>query len=370
MDLEFTDDQLELRDSVRDVLDKECPTTVARAITEGTGADSRLWDRMVELGWPGLTIPEEHGGLGLSFVDAALVIEEMGRHLAPGPYLASVTQFAPVVRELGTTEQRARWLGGVASGEVIGTLAIADGDGRYELARGTVDAQHNGHGYVVSGARHFVLDADAATVIATVVRLDDAIGVLLVDRDQVTIEPVDTIDRTMPLATVSLDGASIPPDRLLTAGADTEALLTRALEEAIVAIALTNVGACQAIFDIDLEYAKVREQFGVPIGSFQAVKHKLTNMYVALEKARSVAYFAALAITENDERRALASSIAKAAAGDCQQLLTQDGLQLMGAIGFTWEHDLHLFMRRAKTLEPLFGTTPWHRARVAERIGL
>ena len=146
--------------------------------------------------------------------------------------------------------------------------------------------------------------------------------------------------------------------------------LRRALEEATVALALEMVGTAQTIFDITLEYAKQREQFGVPIGSFQAIKHKFADMMIALERARSLGYFAALTIAEDDPRRTSATSVAKAAAGDCQRLLAKEGIQIHGGIGYTWEHDMHLYVRRIKSGEPLFGTSAWHRARIADLLGV
>src|SRR5439155_2861907 len=160
-------------------------------------------------------------------------------------------------------------------------------------------------------------------------------------------------------------GVRVTPDRVLGEPGRAGAALSRAVEQATVALALDAVGACQSIFDIALDHAKQREQFGVPIGSFQAIKHKLADMLVALEKARATAYFAALTIAEDDDRRALAASMAKAAAGDCQRLIAEEGIQLLGGIGYTWEHDMHLYVKRAKTGDALFGTAHHHRAKVA-----
>jgi alkylation response protein AidB-like acyl-CoA dehydrogenase len=181
---------------------------------------------------------------------------------------------------------------------------------------------------------------------------------------------VKAFDGSRRLVHLRLDGVRIGRDRLLDGGAEAVVGLQRAREEATVALALEIVGTVQTIFDVTLEYAKQREQFGVPIGSFQAIKHKFADMLVALERARATGYFAALTIAEDDPRRASATSVAKAAAGDCQRLLAKEGIQIHGGIGYTWEHDMHLYVKRAKSNEPLFGTAAWHRARLATLLGV
>jgi alkylation response protein AidB-like acyl-CoA dehydrogenase len=377
MQLDFTDEQEELRASIRSVLDKEWSIKAVRGIVEGTddGSAATLWKTIVGLDWPTLALPEEHGGLGLGFVEVAVVAEEAGRVVAPGPLLPTITQFVPAVRELGTAEQRARFLASVAAGDLAGTLALAE-DGRRWLPP-AVDAtvRENAGAWALTGCKRHVVDPSAADEIAVVARLagsegDDGLTVVVVPRGDVEIERLVTIDGSREYATVTVDGVRVSRDRVLGEPGRAARGLARAVEEATVATALEIVGTCQTIFDIALDYAKMREQFGVPIGSFQAVKHKLANMFVALERARSTCYFAALTIAEDDERRTLATSMAKAAAGDCQQLVAQDGIQLLGGIGYTWEHDMHLYVKRAKAAEGLFGAAPAHRSRVADLLGV
>jgi alkylation response protein AidB-like acyl-CoA dehydrogenase len=336
VELEFTADQEELRSSVRSVLAGECPIGLVREVVEKETTADDLWARMVELDWPGLTIAEDHGGLGLGFVELAVVLEEMGRVIAPGPFFPTLTQFVPVVRACGSAEQQARWLGAVARGELTGSVAF---DG---------------------------LACEGQFVDEVVVPRPDG-GLVVVPRSSLTIEPVTTFDRSRHAARATLaDEASVDDDRVL---ARPEAFAT-AGEEATAALAVEMVGTCQSIFDIALGYAKVREQFGVPIGSFQAIKHKLADMYVALERARATAYFAVLTVAEDDERRPLAVSMAKAAAGDAQRLIAQEGIQIMGGMGYTWEHDMHLYVKRAKSGDALLGSATDHRAKVAALIGL
>jgi alkylation response protein AidB-like acyl-CoA dehydrogenase len=381
MQLEFTDEQDELRDGVHQMLARECPMSLVRSVVEdGTPADA-LWKQMVELGWPALTVPEEYGGLGLGMVELAVVLEELGRAMAPVPFLVTVAQFAPAVRELGDDAQRARFLGGVAEGTCTGTLAITEAGGSYDPARVGATATPDGDGYVLAGTKQAVVDATTVDEIVVVARLagtairegggDDGVGAFVVPRDGVTVEAIDALDATRGLASVVLDGVRVGADRVLgTPGPAVAAGLRRALEEATVALAVEMVGTCQTIFDVTLEYAKQREQFGVPIGSFQAIKHKFADMLVALERARATAYFAALTIAEDDERRALGTASAKVAAGDCQRLLAKEGIQIHGGIGYTWEHDMHLYVRRVKSGGQLFGTARDHRARIADLVGL
>src|SRR5581483_5841962 len=304
MQLEFTDEQDELRDGVRQMLARECPMSLVRAVVEkGATPDAdALWKQMVELGWPALTVPEEYGGLGLGMVELAVVVEELGRVMAPVPYLATAGQFAPAVRELGGDDQRARFLGAVADGTLTGTLAIAEVGGSYDPAHMRAEAAADGDGYVLTGTKQAVVDGatvDEIVVVARVAGSDGAAGVgaFVVPRPDVSVTPVDALDATRGLATIELGGVRVGPERVLgSPGPGVAAGLVRALEEATVALAVEMVGTCQTIFDVTLEYAKQREQFGVPIGSFQAIKHKFADMLVALERARATAYFAALTI--------------------------------------------------------------------------
>jgi alkylation response protein AidB-like acyl-CoA dehydrogenase len=374
--LEFTPEQDELRDGVRTMLARECPISVVREVVEKGAVPDALWTQMVELGWPALTVPERAGGLGMSAVELAVVVEELGRVLAPGPFVPTVTQFAPVVAEAGLPEQQERFLGAVAAGELTGTLALVEASGSVDPARVAATATPDGDGFVLDGTKTMVVEAPTAGEIAVVARKpdtagDDGVGAFVVPRADVDVEPVDALDPSRPLARITLDGVRVGPDRALgETGAATATAVRRAVEVAATALAVETVGAAQAIFDVTLAYAKEREQFGVPIGSFQAIKHKFADMLIALERARATGYFAALTIAEDDNRRALAASTAKAAAGDCAAMLAKEGIQIHGGIGYTWEHDMHLYVRRVKSNSLLFGNAAQHRARVADLIGL
>ena len=364
MDFEFTEEQQELRATIRGVLEKESPPSVTRRVTEeGEGADG-LWRTLVGLDWPALALPESVGGLGYSWVEQGILLEEMGYCAAPGPYLATVTQFAPTMLECGTAEQIERFVTPVAAGEMTGTLALDEGTGTWSVDDVAATATVEGDEVVLSGTKRFVVDGSTADEIAVVARVDGDVRVVVVPGSAVTVTPLEPIDATTPHADLSLDGVRVEADRLLGSG-DATVGVGRAVEVATTAIALSTLGACSRIFDMTLAYDQEREQFGVPIGSFQAVKHKLADMYRDRERAAALCHFAALCIAENDDRRTLAASMAKAATGDCQKRMVKEGLQLHGGIGYTWENDLQLFLRRAKVGGLHFGGTTDHERRVA-----
>ena len=386
MDLELSDEQRELRDGVRRVLDEQCPPALPRAVHERGETGAALWRRMVDLAWPGVAIAEAQGGLGLGAVELCLVAEELGRAVAPGPFLATATQYAPLLQEAGESalahepesaaahepgsalahERLAR----VAAGALTGTVALAEDD-RWDLAGVACRARRAGAGFVLSGRKTGVFDGATADEIAVVARGDEGLAVFLLPGTALKAEPRTLLDPTLALADLALDDVAVPAERVLLApGPAVERAVARALEVATVALALATAGACRRIFELTLEYAKVRRQYDRPIGSFQALKHRLADLYLTVERATALGYFAALTLAEDDPRRAEAAALAKAEAGDCQRLLVEDGLQLHGGIGFTWEHDLHLWLKRAKAGDALLGGATEQRARLARRLGL
>jgi alkylation response protein AidB-like acyl-CoA dehydrogenase len=376
MQLEFTPEQEELRDSVHAVLERECPPSLVRSVVEHGAAPDALWKHMVDLGWTALTVPEAAGGLGLGAVELAVVVEELGRAIAPGPFVATVTQFTPAVAETGDAARRDRWLAAVADGSITGALAVAEPGVPADPARVRTEATREGDAWRLRGAKAAVLGGDTADEVVVVARepgTDGDAGVIafVVPGDAAEVTPMRALDASRALVRLDLDGVVVADDRRLgEPGPSTATGVRRAVETATVALATELVGTCQTILDVALDYAKQREQFGVPIGSFQAIKHKFADMLIAVERARATSYFAALCLAEDDPRRAIATSTAKAAAGDCQDRLAKEGIQILGGIGYTWEHDMHLYVRRAKTDAALFGTAREHRARIAELLGL
>ena len=371
MELDFTSDQEELRASVRSFLDKQCPLELVRSVVEGGEATSKLWFSMVALDWPALAVPEENGGLGLSIVETAVVVEELGRAVAPGPLLPTVTQFAPMVREIGTPEQRQRFLSEVASGALTGTVALADHARGWSLGDVTMIAERAEGGWVLDGTKLGVLAGEGMTEVVVVARAGDGVGAFVVPAAEARLTPVRSLDASRPLSTATLERVLVPDDRALgePGSAASAQGATRALQEATAALALETVGVCDALFQMVLSYVKDRKQFGVPIGSFQAVKHKMTNMFLAIERARSLSYFAVAAIDEDTPARGTAVSMAKAASDDCQRTVCRDSLQSFGGIGYTWEHDGHLLIKRAESCGALLGGSAEHSLAVAASLG-
>lgn len=355
MDFELTDDQLALQQIVREVTERECPTALVRAVIAGTSDGGSLWKTYVGLDWPSLVVPGTLGGMGLGTVELVLVLEELGRVADPTPFLATTSQYAPLVRWCGDDDQRASLLGPVLSG---GTGAAAfDGD---------VTASRDGASWRLSGTARNVVDGDRADELAVVARTGDGTAAFVVAAADVTATRQTTFDAALHVAEVTLDGVPVDAGRALLAGGDEGVATARAT--ATAGLAATMVGASQRSFDLALGHIRERRQFGVPIGSFQALKHMAADVHIALERARAVCQFAGLAIDEADDRRHLAASMAKAAAGDAQRIAVQHGVQFFGGLGFTWENDLHLFVRRAKVGELLLGTSAEHRARVAKEV--
>ena len=353
MDFEFDDDQLGLQAAAADVLAKECPPSYVRAVVEKGDSAAGLWDTLCSLDWPGLAITAEHGGVGASALELAIVLEQLGYVADPTPFLATTTQFVPLIATCGDESQRQRFLGAVAAEGRAGTLALAP-----EATATRVDG-----GWALSGQASLVVDGDRAEEIAVVVGTGDRAEVFVVPGAVVAARRSPAFDAALHVADVEFDGVTVEDDRHLGNG-DVEL----ALDHAVMGLAMVTVGACQRALDMVVEYVSERQQFGVPVGSFQAVKHKAVDMYVAVERARALAYFAALTIAERDPRRPLATAMAKAAAGDAQLLVFQDAIQLFGGIGFTWENDLHLYLRRAKAAALLFGGAAEHRARVGRLL--
>lgn len=370
MNFELSEEQEELKRSVRAVLEERCPPAVARGILETGDAPEQPWRSAVELGWPAIAIAEEHGGLGLGFLELGLVLEEHGRSLAPGPFLATTTQLAPLVREAGDAAQRERILGGVARGALTGALAVAGPSSSGLVPDDSLRALPDGEGWRLSGERCFVLDGASADEIAVAARIDrgDEVALFVVPRELVQATVVKSLDPSRPLATLRFADVRVDRRHVLgTPGAGTGPL-ARALDEAVVGLALDVVGTCQALLERVLEHVRQRRQFDQPIGAFQAIQHKCSDMYMAIEKARAMATFAMMAIAEDDPRRGLAASMAKAAAGDCQALVCKEGIQTHGGMGFTWESDVQLYVKRAKSGGHLLGTAAEHRARIADLL--
>lgn len=353
MDFELTDDQLELQQVVRDIAERECPPTLLRAVAAGDDDGGSLWKTFVGLDWPSLTVPADDGGMGMSAVELAITLEELGWVADPTPFLATTSQYVPLVRECADDEQRRELLAAVVEG----------GTGAAAFDAGAIRAEPAAGAWELRGTARFVVDGDRADQLAVVAEAPDGPAVFVVPADAIEASRVETFDPTLHVADVALDGVRVDEAQVLSRGG--AAGVARARQEALTGLAIAMVGTSRRVFELALAHIKDRQQFGVPIGSFQALKHMAVDAYVAIERARAVCHFAALTIAEDDDRRALAASMAKAAAGDCQRIVTRHGIQFFGGLGYTWENDLHLYVRRAKAGELLLGTAADHHAAVA-----
>lgn len=356
MDFELTEDQLALQQAVREVVDRECPPTLVRAVIDGDGGSEELWKTFVGLDWPSLVVPEAVGGMGFGAVELVLVLEELGRVADPTPFLATTSQYLPLVRACGDDEQQVELLTPLLTG---GTGAAAfDGD--------SIRATRDGDRWVLRGTARAIVDGDRADEIAVVASTSDGVVVAVVPASAVDATRIPSFDATLHVADVVFDGVTVDPARVLSTGTEQDIALAKA--QAAAAMASSMVGASQRTFELALDHIRERKQFGVPIGSFQALKHMAADVFVAIERARALCQFAGLAIDESDERAVTAASMAKAAAGDAQRIAAQHGIQFFGGLGFTWENDLHLYVRRAKAGELLLGTSAEHRAHVAKEV--
>jgi alkylation response protein AidB-like acyl-CoA dehydrogenase len=327
--LEFDADQRLWQETVRDAVGKQCPPALVRGVAEDGVDPAPVWKAYVEHGWTEMSDPE-------NAVELAIVLEELGRATDPTPFLATMSQFAPLAGDRFDSR---------ASG-----TAVYSG----------ISVHRDADEWVLDGTARHVLDGDRAEWLAVVtdaavfiVKADDADGQLSTRRSAV-------LDPVLHVADLTFSGLRLPDAARLRV--DTE----RARHVALMGMAITTVGACQRILDLVLDHVRSRQQFGVAIGSFQAVQHKAADMHVAIERARALAYYSALTIAGNDPGRRLAAAMAKAAAGECQSLVFRHGLQLFGAMGFTWENDVQFALKRAKAGELMLGGTAEHRAIVTE----
>ncbi|WP_406121063.1 acyl-CoA/acyl-ACP dehydrogenase [Streptomyces canus] len=371
MDFAFSEEQEELGRTVRAFLAHTSPETETRRLMETPECfDRALWRRMgTELGLQGLAVPEEYGGAGCGPVEVGVVMEEMGRALLCAPFLSSAVLATTTLLRCADEDARKRLLPGLASGELVGTLALTEDSARWDAAGVRLTARESNGSWLLTGHKMFVLDGATADVVLTVARTGDGIGVFWVDGDAagLTREPLPTMDPTRRQA--RLDYRDVPATRLRTHG-DGWDLVSEVLDRAAVALAAEQVGVASRALDMAVEYAKVRHQFGRPIGSFQAVKHLLADVLLEVESARAAAHYALLASENEDPELPAVASLAKAFCSDACVQATEENIQVHGGIGFTWEHPAHLYLKRAKTSQLLFGDPAYHRELLARRIGM
>ncbi|HZT88815.1 MAG TPA: acyl-CoA dehydrogenase family protein [Stellaceae bacterium] len=374
MDIGFTEEQELLRETARKFLDAECTTRFVRErmATPEAVTDS-FWRQLAEQGWLGIVYPEEVGGSGLGLVDLVVLMEEMGRAVMPGPYFATVPLGGAAVAAAGSPAQQREWLPRIAAAEARLALAWTEANARWDASAVTLPAQEAGGGFTLSGTKMFVPDAHLADALVVAARtrdgstLEDGVSLFLVPKEAagVSVSLLPSIDETRKLCEVRLDRVSVPGAALLGELHGGWAPLARVVDRAAVALSAEMCGCGQRVLDMTVEYAKLRVAFGKPIGSYQGVKHKAADMLVDIENAKSLTYYAAWALDEEQDDAAMAVSMAKAYASDMARKVSSAGIQLHGGIGMTWEHDLHLYLKRAKASEIALGDASWHRERVA-----
>ena len=369
MDFGFSEEQELLRKSAADFLNKECPMTYVRQMMEDErGYSDELWNKMAELGWMGLIFPEEFGGAGLNMADLVVILEEMGRVVLPGPFFSTVCLGGLAILEAGTAEQKQQLLPGIVSGKTKATLAVLEENARWDEKGIKLSARKGKKGYRLNGTKLFVPDAHVADVLVCAARTSEGASLFLIDRQQAGVSTtlLKTMDQTRKLCEVRLVKVQVGAEAILgTPGKGWDAL-SRILDRGKVALCAEMCGGARKVLDMTVDYAKVREQFGRPIGSFQAIQHKCANMLVQVESAKSAMYYAAWAVANDVPDAALAAAMAKAYCSDAYRQVTAEGIQVHGGIGFTWEHDLHLYFKRAKGSEVTFGDATWNRELVAQ----
>jgi len=378
MNFGFSEDQELLRNAARDFLTRECPMPhVRRMMEDARGVDDPQWAKMAELGWLGLAVPEAHGGTGLGFVDLVVLLEEMGRVVLPGPFFSTAVVAAPTLADAASSALQAEWLPKIAAGRARGTLALLERSARWDAAGIALEARPEGGGFRLAGTKLFVPDAHTADFLLVAARAPGSTGaaglsLLLVEAADpgVRTTPLQTMDQTRKLCEVELRDVTVPRSRVIGEPGQGAAILDRITTRARTGLAAEMCGGAARVLDVCVEYAKVREQFGRPIGSFQAIQHKCANMLVEVESARSAAYYAAWAVGSDSSDAALAAAMAKAYASDAYAHVAAEGIQIHGGIGFTWEHDMHIFFKRATSSAASFGDAATNREAVARLIGL
>ena len=358
-------DQVLLRETARRALESMFPEDHARRLLGGADPERR-WSELAGLGWFGIAVPEQFGGAGLGLMDQVVILEEMGRVLGPGAYAATSCGAIPVLVALATAPQRERWLTPLLSGERQAAL-VAGPDA------GGIVARPAGDGYALSGVAGPVPGAAGAStlvVAATTAGAETVVCCIDSGAHGVSVLPVRGLDATAELGRLDFTGAVVAAEDVLGAGRGAVGVVADALNRLTIAAAAELCGAGERMLEMAVEYARVREQFGRPIGSFQAIKHMCADMMVRLESSRATVEHAAASVADGRAGAGAAVSVAKAFAAENIGLLAEDALQVHGGIGFTWEHAIHLYVRRAASVARLFGSADAHRERVAVAIGL
>jgi alkylation response protein AidB-like acyl-CoA dehydrogenase len=370
VDFAFSDEQEELRRYARQWLTERMPLSrVRQLMATPEGFDRSDWASVADLGWQAMAIPEEFGGAGFGFLELAVLLEEQGRGLFCGPFLSTVVASANAILLAGSPAQKSDILPGIAAGETVAALAVSEEGASWTGADLSTSAKRADDGWVIDGQKRWVLDGYSADLIVVATQGEAGVELFLVDGDAEGVERtlLPAMDQTRQLAEVRFSGVRVGDEARLPGGS--AANLARLEDLITVAVALEQVGGAQATLDMAVQYAKDRHQFGKPIGSFQAIKHACADMLIDVESARAAAYYAAWVVSEEGGEAGTVVPLAKAHCSDAFFRCAGENIQIHGGIGFTWEHDAHLFFKRAKSSQVMFGSPVEHRLRLAERLG-
>ena len=371
MNFAFSEEQEELRKTVRAFLESKSPETAVREQMETeNGFDPAVWSQMGDqMGLQGLSIPEEFGGSGFGFIELGVVLEEMGRALLCAPFFSSVVLAANALLLSGDDAAKKKYLPGIAAGETVATLATTEPSGKWDEKGITTKAEGSGSDWKITGTKMFVIDGATASLIIVGARTGKGVSLFAVDGSAkgLTRTSLSTMDQTRKQA--KLEFNATPATLIGTDGKGWD-VLSQVFDLAAVALAAEQVGGAQKVLEMAVEYAKVRVQFGRPIGSFQAIKHKCADMLLEVESAKSAAYYGMWCAAEMNDELASVASLAKAYCSEAYFHAAAENIQIHGGIGFTWEHPAHLYFKRAKSSELLFGDPTYHRELLAQRIGI
>ncbi len=378
MHFSFTEDQHALRESARAFLaDHSSSARVRAAMESELGYDAQLWQRIAaEMGWTAITVPEQHGGLGLGYIELIALLEEMGAHLLCAPFFESVCFGANAILVAGSDEQKDDLLPGIASGETIATLALLEAGGTWSAAGVAATVRRNGADFVLDGVKTYVPAGHIANLLIVAAREHGSqgtsgVGLFAVPADSpgVRITALPTMDQTRRQAEVRLEGVRVGATSLLGGSMDAWRAVEKILQLAAIGLSAEQVGGADRCLEMTVQYAKERVQFGRQIGSFQAIKHKCADMLLKVESARSASYYAGWAASVDDPELPLLASLAKSYCSEAYFHCAAESIQIHGGVGFTWEYDVHLHFKRARSAELLLGAPSDHREQIARRLG-
>lgn len=379
MDFAFTDEQCMIREAAREFFQEHgASDRLRRAIDSAVGYDEDTWRAIgKEMNWAGITLPESLDGCGLGHVELAILQQEAGRCLHASPFFSTVCLATPAIDLAATDSQRASLLPAIAKGETRATLVFSDARGKPGVEGVVLELARRENGYCLSGEASYVTYGHAADLFVVAARSPGTRGIdgitlvaLPSDTPGIGVDKLAMLDQTRPMARIHFDNVSVAPEQILGVAEKSGAAFEKALCHAQIALAAEQAGGAESALAITASYAGQRVQFGRPIGSFQAVKHRLADMMVQVEAAKSAVYYAACIADEDSDELPEAAAIAKACCSDAFLDCAANMIQLHGGIGFTWEHDAHLYFKRARASATLLGTPQYHRERLAEIIGL